>query len=66
MDSIEKAKVRLEHWISHSVHHQEEYETFMEDLQKAGKSESADCILQLVELTRKSTVYLRKALDALG
>jgi hypothetical protein len=65
MDPLEKAKVRLEHWISHSVHHQEEYELFMEQLQEAGKSESAEQIKQMIALTEKTTECLKRALAAL-
>ena len=37
MDIIEKAKIRLEHWIHHNEHHGEDYEAFAEELEKAGK-----------------------------
>ena len=66
MDSIEKARLRLEHWITHNDHHQEEYEIFAEQLREAGKSESAAMIMEVKELTAKSTDCLRKALTALG
>ena len=65
MDFVEKAKIRLEHWITHNDHHQEEYEMFAEQLQDAGKKESADNIREMLELTAKSTDCLRKALKAL-
>jgi len=32
MDFIEKARLRLEHWITHNDHHQYEYEMFAEQL----------------------------------
>lgn len=65
MDFIEKAKIRLEHWITHDQHHMEEYEDFMEKLQEAGKEESADHIREMIRLTEKVTECLHKALDAL-
>ncbi len=65
MDFVEKAKIRLEHWITHNDHHQEEYEMFAEQLQDAGKKESADNIREMLELTAKGTDCLRKALKAL-
>ncbi len=34
MDFIEKARVRLEHWIHHSDHHNEEYEMFADQLEE--------------------------------
>jgi hypothetical protein len=65
MESIEKAKIRLEHWISHSDHHFEEYETFADQLEEAGKTESAKCIREMMALTSKSTECLREALRLL-
>ncbi len=66
MDFIEKAKLRLAHWITHDEHHLEEYGAFMEQLQEAGKQESADHIREMIALTAKSTECLHKALDALN
>ena len=66
MDFVEKARIRLEHWITHNVNHQEEYELFMEQLQDAGKQESANHIREMIELAAKSTHCLRNALNALG
>ena len=65
MDVIEKAKIRLEHWISHSDHHYEEYEIFADQLEEAGKPESAACIREMMALTSKSTECLREALKHL-
>ena len=65
MDFVEKAKIRLEHWITHNDHHQEEYEMFAEQLQDAGRKESADNIREMMELTAKGTDCLRKALKAI-
>jgi hypothetical protein len=66
MESIEKAKIRLEHWISHSDHHYEDYETFADQLEEAGKTESAKCIREMMTLTSKSTECLKEALRLLG
>lgn len=65
MEVIEKAKIRLEHWISHSDHHYEEYKIFADQLEEAGKSESAECIREMMTLTSKSTECLREALKRL-
>ena len=65
MEFIEKAKVRLDHWIHHSDHHNEEYEMFAEQLEDAGKSESAGYVREMIDLTSKSTECLKKALKAL-
>lgn len=65
MDFSEKARIRLEHWITHSDHHQEEYGLFAEQLEGAGKAESAKYIKEMIELSGRSTDCLRKALKAL-
>lgn len=65
MEFIEKAKIMLEHWITHNDHHQEEYEMFAEQLEGAGKEESARYVRETIELTSRSTQCLKKALKAL-
>ena len=66
MEFSEKAKVRIEHWIHHNEHHNEDYEEFAKQLEGVGKSESAACIREMIDLTLKSTDCLKKALDTLG
>ena len=66
MDVVEKAKIRLDHWIHHSDHHNEEYEMFADQLEKAGMDESARYIREMINLTSKSVECLKKALKALG
>jgi hypothetical protein len=41
MDAIERARIRLESWIFHNEHHQEEYESLITLLEDAGRSEAA-------------------------
>ena len=65
MEFIEKAKIRIDHWIHHNEHHNEEYEMFADQLEEAGKSESARCVREMIELTSKSTACLKNALNAL-
>lgn len=65
MDLVEKSKMRLEHWITHNDHHQEEYEMFAEQLEDANRNKSAKYIREMVELNSKSNECLRKALEAL-
>jgi hypothetical protein len=65
MDFIEKARIRLENWITHNDHHQEEYEMFAEQLESAGKKDSAAYVREMIEMAAKSTECLRKALKAL-
>ncbi|MBW2609618.1 MAG: hypothetical protein JRC68_04645 [Deltaproteobacteria bacterium] len=65
MEFIEKAKIRIDHWIHHNDHHCEEYEMFAEQLEEAGKKESAGYVKEMIGLTSKSTKCLSKALEAL-
>ena len=65
MDFIEKAKIRIEHWITHNDHHAEEYDLFADQLEDAGKRESAKYIREMKKLAEQSNEYLRKALSSL-
>jgi predicted patatin/cPLA2 family phospholipase len=65
MDFLEKAKIRLEHWVDHSEHHIEEYNDFADELEQAGKSESAEHIREMTKLNQKSNECLKRALEAL-
>ncbi|MBW1935595.1 MAG: hypothetical protein JRI79_12895 [Deltaproteobacteria bacterium] len=66
MEFAEKARLRLEHWITHNDHHLEEYEMFADQLEEAGRIESARHVREMIELTAKSTESLRRALKALA
>lgn len=65
MEFVEKSRIILERWISHSDHHLEEYEAFADELKGAGKVESAKAVREMAALTSKSTECLRRALKAL-
>jgi hypothetical protein len=65
MDALEKARIRLEHWIEHNDDHQRDYETFAEELTRLGKIESAALVREVVGLNTRSTECLRQALQAL-
>ena len=65
MDFIEKARIRLENWITHNDHHQEEYKMSAEQLEEAGKIESSKHVREMIEMTAKGTECLRNALKAL-
>ena len=65
MDFEEKAKIRLESWITHNDHHEEEYELLAEQLESVGMEESAGHMREMIEFTAKGTESLRKALIAL-
>ena len=63
---MEKAKVRLEHWIHHNDQHIEEYELFADQLEDAGKGSSARYVREMIELSIKSAECLKNALQELG
>lgn len=65
MEFLEKAKVRLEHWISHNEQHLNEFEVFAEQLEAAGKSGSAKYVREVVDKTAECTESLKKALHSL-
>ncbi len=61
MEFFEKAGIRMDHWLSHSESHAKEYESFAQELEAAGFSESAADIRTMAALTRHSTEHLRAA-----
>jgi hypothetical protein len=65
MEFTEKARMRLEHWLSHNEHHLTEYRGFAEQLENAGQRESAAHIREMMDHTVRSTECMRKALRAL-
>ena len=65
MDFIEKAKIRIEHWIRHNEDHLEEYEAFARKLETAGKNECAGHIREMAALVARSSEHLGKALRSL-
>jgi hypothetical protein len=66
MEFVEKARIRIEHWIHHSEDHYEEYVSFAKELEDAGEIESARHLKEMISLTSRSTEYLKKAKKALG
>jgi formyltetrahydrofolate hydrolase len=65
MDFFEKAKIRLERWQEHNDHHMEEYESFVRELEEAGKEQSAQYMREMMELVTKGNDCLRRALEVL-
>ena len=65
MEFLEKARIRLEHWLDHNEHHHEDYEAFAVELEGEGHTESAEYIREMATLTSRSSECLRKALGAL-
>jgi len=65
MPIVDKAAIRIKHWMEHNGHHVEEYDSFARQLEESGFGASAKHIREMAELTRKSDECLRKALIAL-
>ena len=66
MDALEKAAIRIAHWLEHNESHLREYEKFAAQLEEAEAGASAAQIREMIELTRSSHRCLEKALAALG
>lgn len=65
MELVDKAAVRIKHWMEHNGNHIEEYDAFAKHLEDAGIGASARHIREMAELARKAGDCLRKALVAL-
>jgi hypothetical protein len=65
MDFIEKAKIRLENWIKHNDHHEEEYKMFADQLETAGKKESSEHVREMMVFLAESNECLIRALQGL-
>lgn len=66
MEFLDKARIRLEHWIHHSEDHYQEYISFAKELEEAGKIESARHLNEMINLSARGTECLKKAMKALG
>jgi len=65
MEFLEKAKIRLEHWMKHNEEHQKEYLEFADQPEEAGKKVASDSIREMAQLENQSNQCLQKALDNL-
>ena len=65
MDFVERARLRLKHWMDHNEKHREEYADFAAQLEQAGKPVSAAHVREMADLAGKSNDCLREALNAL-
>ncbi|MFZ7112990.1 MAG: hypothetical protein ACOWYE_15005 [Desulfatiglandales bacterium] len=65
MEFLERARIRMEHWISHNDHHQEDYSAFAAELERAEKTASAQYIREMIEINARCTECLKRALEAL-
>jgi hypothetical protein len=65
MESIEKAKIRIDHWIEHNKDHLQEYEALAEALESVGKYESARSLREVTALTARSNEFMNCALKTL-
>lgn len=66
MDFLEKAVIRIQHWIRHNESHLKEYETFADELEPAGQQDAAEQIRKMALLTTEGNRCLRRASRTLG
>jgi len=65
MEFQERAKMRIEHWMKHTVDHVKEYSRFAGELENSGYGDAASNIREMAEITNKCSQYLKNALLAL-
>ena len=66
MDDIEKARIRLAHWIDHNIDHVRGYDEVAAVLEHAGKIEAADLIRRGVEAVRAANHEFERAVAQLS
>ncbi len=66
MDTLEKIRVLLPHWLEHNRQHMEEFGKWESLLRSEGKGEVADALAEVVRLAEKTSEVLEKALDEVG
>lgn len=62
MDFVEKARIRLKHWLDHNENHLREYKEFADQLDTAGKNESGRHMKEMVDLATRANQCIRNAL----
>ncbi len=65
METVTKARIRMEHWIAHNDHHESEYAAFAEELEKRGLDSAAAEVKRMIEYNAKSNECLRRALESM-
>lgn len=65
MDFKEKAKIRLQHWLSHNESHVDDYRRFADELETAGLTASRQALGEAIDLTEQGNAAFRRALDLL-
>jgi hypothetical protein len=65
MEFVERAKIRIAHWVEHNEDHVKEYENFARELESAGKIECAGHVREMAALAARSGECLRRARAAL-
>ena len=65
MDFIDRATMRIEHWMEHNIGHLHSYEQFAAELEAGGVGDAARHVRAMAEHTRESQICLDSALAAL-
>jgi len=66
MDSIEKLRVLLKHWIDHNGGHVEEFDKWREVMEGENHESMASVLAQAIEQMDTVSATLQTALDELG
>jgi signal-transduction protein with cAMP-binding, CBS, and nucleotidyltransferase domain len=66
MDFLEKAGIRIQHWIRHNEDHLKEYESFADELDAAGQHSSAEQVRKMAVLSAEGNECLHRASRILG
>ncbi len=66
MDTIDRLRVLIPHWIEHNRQHRNEFERWMAELREAGREDLAGLMMEVMELSTSMDARLEKVLEAAG
>ena len=66
MDELDKAVIRVHHWVGHGRDHIDDYRRMAEYLKGAGRTEAAEELDRVVELEQRAAAHMRRAAELLG
>lgn len=66
MDEMDKAVIRVHHWVSHGQDHIDDYRRMAEFLTQAGRPEAAAELFRVVELEERAAGHMKRAAELLG
>ncbi len=66
MDTVEKMRVLLPHWLEHNRQHMEEFRKWEAMLRNEGETELAQRMAEIINLAQTTDDVLEKALEEAG